>query len=168
MSKNIEIRYTWSEELFLEASQATYEFELKHSPRRFLGWFFIAMTQFGVVLALKQQLYGLLLISTLLVIYWYTFRWSLRKYMIAKSFASSNTKEHIFTMRANQKGIVVDGTLLVWSSIKEAVSLEKGFILYYGEAFLYIPKSAFQTIDEKDSFSFLLKESVEHYSRELN
>ena len=167
MSKNIAINYTWTKELFLEASQATYEFELKHSSRRFLGWFFIAMTQFGVVLALKQHLYGLLLISTLLVIYWYTFRWPLRRYMINKSFESSPNKEHTFKMDATQEGLIVDETLLDWKTIREAVSLEKGFLLFHSSTSLYIPKSAFSSSEEKDKFSHLLKESVEHYKRDI-
>jgi len=167
MSKSIKIEYIWSKELFIEASKAAYEFELKHSSKRFLGWFFIAMTQFGVVAALKKDAYMLLFISTLLVIYWYALRWPLRRYIIAKSFASAAANEHQFVMSASEAGLIVDTTLLKWSEIREAVSLEKGFLLFYASSFLYIPKSAFKNIDDKDKFSHLLKEQVKHYVREL-
>ena len=167
MSKEIKINYVWNEETFLEASRATYDFELKHSSKRFLGWFFIAMTQFGVVAALKKDAFALLLISTLLVIYWYALRWPLRRYMIKKSFVARTSEEHIFVMRASEEGLVVDENLLKWNEIREAVSLEKGFLLFYSDAFIYIPKSAFVNFDEKDKFSHLLKAQLENYTKEF-
>ena len=166
MSKPIEISYVWSKELFVEASRATYEFELRHSPKRFLGWFFIALTQFGVVGALKKDAYGLLLISTILVIYWYALRWPIRKMLIAKTYEAQTEKNHHFSMQAREDGIEVDGTLLVWEDIKEGVSLEGGFLLFYAQKFLYIPKDAFESRDEKDRFSHLVKEHVAQYRKE--
>lgn len=166
MSKPIEIHYTWSKELFLEASKATYEFELRHSPKRFLGWFFIALTQFGVVGALKKDAYGLLLVSTLLVIYWYALRWPLRKFMIAKTYEAQAEKNHKFLMQAHSDGLEINGTLLPWEDIREAVSLEGGFLLFYAEKFLYIPKGAFVSVEEKDCFSYLAKEHVSQYRKE--
>ena len=166
MSKSIKINYIWSKELFLEASKATYEFELRHSPKRFLGWFFIAMTQFGVVGALKKDAYGLLLISTFLVVYWYFFRWRIRKFIITKTYESSHEKDTQFSMLAKKNGLEVNGSLLTWNDITEAVSLEDGFLLYYGETFLYIPKLAFVSIEEKDLFSHLAKDNVINYRKE--
>jgi len=166
ISKSIEINYTWSKEVFLSASEATYNFELKHSPKRFLGWFFIALAQFGVVGALKKDAYGLLLIATVLVIYWYALRWPIRRFMIAKTYESSSSKNHEFKMLANNDGIEVDKTLISWNSITEIISLENAFLLYYGSSFLFIPKSAFVSDDEKDSFSHLAKKSVQSYKRD--
>ncbi len=166
MSKDIEIEYLWSKELFLQASRATYEFELRHSPKRFLGWFFIAMTQFGVVGALKKDAYGLLLVSSVLVIYWYFFRWRIRKFIISKTYNKSTAKETHFSMQAKQDGINVNGTLLRWQEITEAVSLQEGFLLYYGDTFLYIPKYAFKSVEQKDLFSHVAKDNVVNYRKE--
>jgi len=166
MSKSIEINYIWSKEVFISASEATYNFELKHSPKRFLGWFFIALSQFGVVGALKKDAYALLLISTILVIYWYALRWPIRRFMIARTYEVSSNKNHVFKMIAGQNGIEVDGTLISWSEIREVISVESAFLLYYGSSFLYIPKSAFVSDDEKDSFSHLAKNSVESYKKD--
>jgi hypothetical protein len=164
--KDIEIDYTWSKDVFLDASKATYEFELKHSPKRFLGWFFIALVQFGVVGALKKDAYGLLLIATVLVIYWYAFRWPIRRFMISKTYDASCIKNHHFKMFANTDGISVDGTLIAWSMITEIISLENSFLLYYESSFLFIPKSAFTSSDEKDRFTHLAKKSVESYKKD--
>ncbi len=165
-SKPILINYTWSQEVFVSASQATYEFELKHSPKRFLGWFFIGLSQFGVVAALKKDAYGLLLISSILVIYWYLFRWPIRRFMITRSFASSQSKNHTFKMTATKEGIQVDSTMISWNDITEVISLDKAYLLYHGTSFLFIPKSAFANDKESDRFSNLVKNSVTSYKKD--
>jgi len=164
--KPIKIKYTWNKDVFLLASKSTYEFELKHSPKRFLGWFFLALTQFGVVGALKKDAYGLLLISTILVIYWYALRWPIRRFIIAKTYNSSSSKNHEFNLLANEKAITVDENIITWSEITEVISVEDAFLLYYGSSFLFIPKYAFESSDEKDRFSYLAKESVKSYRRD--
>jgi len=166
MSKSIDINYTWDRETFLEASKATYDFELRHSPKRFFGWFFIAMTQFGVVGALKKDAYALLIIATVLVIYWYGLRWPLRRFMINKTFDSLEHKNHNYIIRADDKGLDIDGVMLSWSTLTEVVSMPNGFLLFYSGSFLYIPKNAFNSVDAKDSFSHLAKEKVQNYRKE--
>ena len=167
MSKEINISYTWDKTTFLTASKATYDYNLKHSPKRFLGWIFIALTQFGVVGALKKDVYGLLIVSTFLVIYWYALRWPLRKIMLQRSFKNLPNKNHKFQMSADKKGIKIDNGFIPWDTILEVVSLENGFLLYYEKTFLYIPKNAFVNADEKDSFSHLAKERVDFYIKEI-
>ena len=166
MFKAIEIKYTWSKQDFMSASEATYNFELKHSPKRFLGWFFIGLAQFGVVGALKKDAYGLLLIATILVVYWYALRWPIRRFMIARTYRASANQNHQFVLSANKEGIKLDNTLIKWSEIKEVISLKDAFLLYYGSSFLYIPKFAFISDDEKDRFSHLAKDNVQSYKKD--
>ncbi len=166
MSSAIDIVYVWNKETFLKASKATYDYEMKHSPKRFLGWIFIAFTQFGVVGALKKDVYGLLIISTVLVIYWYAMRWPLRKIILLKSFEASSNKNHKFIMSADNAGIKVDETLIKWDAILEVVSLKNGFLLYHGVTFLFIPKDAFFDAEEKDKFSQLAKKNIQHYKKD--
>jgi len=166
MSKTIEISYTWDKETFLQASRATYEFELRHSPKRFFGWVFIAMTQFGVVGALKKDAYALLIIATVLVIYWYALRWPLRKFMISQTFENLENKNHKFVMSADEQGIIIDGTLLSWSELTEVVSMPNGFLVFHSGSFFYIPKSAFLDGESKDKFSHLAKDNVKSYRKE--
>ncbi|MCX6052671.1 MAG: YcxB family protein [Campylobacterales bacterium] len=166
MSSAIDIVYVWNKETFLKASKATYDYEMKHSPKRFLGWIFIAFTQFGVVGALKKDVYGLLIISTVLVIYWYAMRWPLRKIILLKSFEASSNKNHKFIMSADNAGIKVDETLIKWDAILEVLSLKNGFLLYHGVTFLFIPKDAFFDVEEKDKFSQLAKKNIQHYKKD--
>ena len=84
--------------------------------------------------------------------------------MIKKSFKNSN--EQLFEIKANNDILQVNETKINWNEIIEAISLEDGFILYYGNAYIFIPKDSFSSTDEKDSFSHLLKDSIENYSKD--
>ena len=158
------ISYMWNIENFTKATKALYDFNLKHSPKRFLGWIFIALTQFGVVGALKKDVYGLLIVSTMLVVYWYALRWPMRKIMLRKSF--KNSKEQLFEIKASDEMLQLNKTKIAWHDIVEAISLKDGFILYYEDSYLFIPKDAFNSIDEKDSFSHLLKHNIKNYLKD--
>ena len=166
MSKKITLQYIWDKETFTQASKAIYDFNMKHSPKRFLGWFFIALTQFGVVGALKKDAYTLLIISTLLVIYWYALRWSLRKSMLLRGFSSSAIKDHTFVIAIDEKGIEIDKSLIQWHEILEVISLCEGYLLYKGDSFLFFPKDAFNSLEDRENFVSYVKEHDVFYKRE--
>ncbi len=65
------IKFKLDKDSFVKASLFTYRYELSKSPKRFLGFIFILMSQFGVVSLLRTGQVGLLLLSSLLLIYWY-------------------------------------------------------------------------------------------------
>jgi len=166
MSKKIVIEYIWDKDTFMQASKAIYDFNMKHSPKRFLGWFFIALTQFGVVGALKKDVYGLLIISTLLVIYWYVLRWPLRRSMLLRGFMSSDIKDHNFNIEIDDRGLSIDGSLIEWCEILEVISLCDGYLLYKGDSFLFFPKSAFNTVEDREKFIVLVKKKKIFYKKE--
>lgn len=167
MSKPIHISYLWDEKTYLKASEIAYKYELKHSPKRFLGWIFIAMTQFGVVSAMKGGAIGLLLLSSILVIYWYYFRWQIRKKILLKNFDTSTNANHQFSILANKQGLNIDKVNIKWSSILEVISFNEGFLLYYNATFIFFLSKAFDSIEEKNHFSTLAKSQVENYKKEL-
>ncbi len=68
------VKFKLERDSFVEASLFTYRYQLKSSPKRFLGFIFIAMSQFGVVSLLQTGQSGLLLLSSILLIYWYFLR----------------------------------------------------------------------------------------------
>ncbi len=163
---SIEISYTWNQETFLKASQAAYNHEMKHSPKRFLGWVFIAMTQFGVVAAMKKGAVGLLVISTFLVIYWYVFRWKVRQLLLLRKFETSQTKDQEFHIRADDEGLHMEKTTITWERIHHIVSVEVGFLIYTNETFLFFPAYAFANEDDKNSFAVMAKAHAAFYTKE--
>jgi len=167
MSKPITISYLWDKDTYLKASEIAYKYELKHSPKRFLGWIFIALTQFGVVSAMKGGAIGLLLLSSILVVYWYYFRWQIRKKILLKNFDTSNNANHQFKIIADDKGLNIDKVDIQWSSILEVISFAEGFLLYHNDTFIFLPSKAFDSIEEKNHFTSLAKNQVQNYKKEL-
>jgi len=162
MFSPIQFNYTWDKESFLEASHEAYKYEMKHSPKRFLGWLFIAMTQFGVIAAFKGAPVGLLLISTLLVGYWYFLRWPLRRMMLAKQFDS----EKCYSVLVQEDAITINQEPIAWEWVQEVISLQKGFLLLAKGSFFFFPKSAFLGSDERNAFAALAKQKVQSYIKE--
>ncbi len=156
MSKKIKLVYVWDKEIFLQASKAIYDFNMKHSPKRFLGWFFIALVQFGVVGALKKDIYGLLIVSTFLVVYWYILRWPLRKNILLRGFMASDIKNHKFSIEIDENNLKIDENLIEWQEILEVISLSSGYLLYREDSFLFFPKSAFKSSEDREKFIEML------------
>jgi len=167
MSEKIKINYIWDQDTFLTASKCAYDYEMKNSPKRFLGWFFIALTQFGVVAAMKKGAVGLLLISTILVVYWYFFRWSIRKKLLLKNFNKSKEKNNKFEILADDEGIHLKDVVIKWSDVNLTVSLRDGFLIYTNNTFHFFPAKAFSTVEEKSAFASLAKNNSKHYTKEI-
>jgi hypothetical protein len=161
MSKEIEIKYKWDRETFLEASKATYDFELRHSPKRFLGWFFIAMTQFGVVAALKKDAIGLLLFSSIVLVYWYYGKKMIARRRVRKSFEHSPFKDRMIHIDAGDEGLDIRGNEgdihWDWEDIDDIISLDDAVMIYRHPDFHYIPASGFASLEEKSRFKSMAK-----------
>jgi hypothetical protein len=166
MSKKIYLEYLWDRETFLQASKAIYDFHMRHSPKRFLGWFFIALTQFGVVGALKKDVYGLLIVSTLLVIYWYALRWPMRRSILLRGFMHSEIKDHKFRIEIDEESLKIDGSVIEWREVLELISLCDGYLLYKGDTFLFLPKKAFVSAKDREAFVEIVKSKEIFFKKE--
>ena len=164
--KSINIKYIWDKSTFLKASESLYEYQLKHSKKRFLGWFFIALVQFGVVFALKQGTFGLLLLSSLLSLYWYILRWPMRRWMLSRGFDKSPLQNHTFNIQTSSSGLVVDDKLIIWNDIIEVICMTNGLIFFIGHDFMFVPFDAFDTASEQTNFLATIKKSVSSYIKE--
>jgi hypothetical protein len=162
---NIEISYIWDRKSYIKATKIAYEYELQKSPKRFLGWIFIAMSQFGVVALIKRGTVGLLLLSIILLLYWYYFRWWIRKSLLLKNFKNAPNRDQKFHVVADEHGLKLNGTIIDWSSISEVISLKGGFLLYYSGTFLFLPTSGFRNMEEKNRFAILAKSRVPNYKK---
>ncbi len=161
----IKLKYRWDLKNFLKASKEANDYEYRHSIKRYIGWFFIALTQFGVVATIKQGSVGLLLISTILVLYWYFFRWKLREAVIKKSFSKLKDVEFIVTI--DEDSIKINDSKLLWEQIEKVVNLESGFMLSFNREYLFLPKSAFSSLEEIEEFIKLAKAKSNYTKAQL-
>jgi len=157
MSKPIEINFTWSKDLAIKASKLYYDYDMKASSKRYVGWLFIAMMQFGVVGALKHDSFGILFISTFLVIYWYYGRWYLRKGMIEKYYDKSNLDATDVKFVLKDEGLYYDEELIDWDNIEKVIKFDDGILLQTTSNTLFFETSAFKSYEEVKTFLKLMK-----------
>ena len=154
----IEISYIWDKENFEKAFSRAYTYQFKNSTRRYIGWFFVALAQFGVVAALKGGSIGLLLLSTILILYWYGIKkWLVHRRAMA-TYENSPLKNSQIKLQITQEGVEQEHTFISWQDIKGLVPIEEDILLYYNEQDFYIPSNAFKSIEEKSTLKSLAKE----------
>ena len=150
----ININYTWDRKLALNSSFDIYKYELKNSNKKFIGWFFIALAQFGVVGALKHNAYGFLVVASIGLIYWYGLRWSLRKYFINRTFIKSPLANQNIQLEATNEAILSDGkTQILYNTIIKFIQLDNAIIIYHNLGTIYLPNNSFKT--KKDRIDFI-------------
>jgi len=153
MSKNINISFIYTKELAIKASKLFYDYDMKNSSKRYIGWLFIALMQFGVVGALKHDSFGVLFVSTFLVIYWYYIRWYIRKNMIIKYYEKhikNSEQESHFVL--NEDGLKSQEAIIGWDDIKKAIKIDDGVLLQTSTNTLFFQKSAFDSYEDMQEF----------------
>ena len=156
--KPIEISYIWDRANFQKAFEKSYTHEFKNSARRYIGWFFVAMAQFGVVGAFKGGSVGLLMLSSILILYWYVIKKWLIKRRAVNAYEKSPLKDNKINLEIGDDSIKQDNISISWEKLKGVVSIEDDILLYYNDKDFYIPLNAFKTIEEKSRLKTLAKE----------
>ena len=160
---NINFSYKWDKPTYLKAAKVAYNYEFKNSKKRYIGFFFIALTQFGVIALFKKGAPGLLFISTFLVLYWYLLRWKIREVSIKKAFDKLPNANREYIITANDDGITINSQNIKWNDVMKVVSLSEGILVYTKDNFFYFPANAFKSLEDKSSFSTQAKKFAQNY-----
>ena len=158
MSKEIKINFTYTKELALKASKLFYDYDMKNSSKKYIGWLFIAMMQFGVVGALKHNSFGILFVATFLVIYWYYIRWYIRKFIILKYYDKSNTNNKKVVFSLNDDGLSNLENIISWDNIVRVIKLDDVILLQTNTNTLYFDKQSFNSYKNMQKFLSIMKE----------
>jgi len=157
MSKPIELHFKWSSELALQTSKLYYDYDMRHSNKRYLGWFFVALVQFGIVGALKHNSYGLLYLSTFLVGYWYYGRWMLRKRVLLHFYKKKIPKSMEMHFRIDAQGLNADDASISWEDVNRIIPFDEGFLIQSNENVLFFKYASFDSKEAKARFIKLAK-----------
>ena len=157
MSKPIEVSFEWNKELALKTSKLYYDYDMRHSNKRYVGWFFVALVQFGIVGALKHDSYGLLYLSTFLVGYWYYGRWFLRKQMLERYYDRNNPQNLQIEFSIDESGLHGKGKNISWDEILKVIALEEGVLVQAQENALFFANAAFKKEGDKSRFLKMAK-----------
>lgn len=152
MFKPISIKFLWSEELAIKASKLYYDYDLQVTGKKWIGILFIGLLQFGVVKAFMHGLFLLLGVSTFLVIYWYYFRWNLRKKMILRYFHNSPLANKNIEIFLEEDGLKNDDIFIPWESILKAVKFDDGILVQTSNGTFFFDNKAFNASKERDRF----------------
>ena len=158
MSKPIEVSFEWNKELALKTSKLYYDYDMRHSNKRYVGWFFVALVQFGIVGALKHDSYGLLYLSTFLVGYWYYGRWFLRKRMLERYYDKNNPQNLQIEFSIDEDGLHGKEKNIVWDDIIKVIELEEGVLVQARDNALFFANAAFKKEGDKTRFLKMAKE----------
>ena len=158
MSNQIEINFIWNQDLALKTSKLYYDYDMRHSNKRYIGWFFVGLVQFGIVGALKHDSYGLLYASTFLVLYWYYGRWYLRKRMLLNFYKKKSSKNAHIHFIVNDDGLHGDNDLISWNDIHKVIKLDEGILIQSAQNTLFFEDSAFKSSDDRMNFIAIAKE----------
>jgi len=158
MSKSIVLSLEWSNLLALKASKLYYDYDMKNSAKRYIGWFFIAMMQFGVVGALKHDAFGLLFIATLLVVYWYYGRWFFRQKMLQRFYDKMPSVSEKLTFKVDTTGLYHAQTLIPWEEIIKVIVFDDGILTQTHDTTLFFQNSAFENFEDRKCYLEMAKE----------
>ena len=158
MSKDIEISFEWSRELAIKASKMYYEYDMRNSAKRYIGWLFVALTQFGMVGALKHDSFGLLYISTFLVLYWYYGRWYIRKFMIDRYYnrVDLDRRDVVFYLRDD--GLHSEDNLISWNEIFKVVRFDSDVLIHTSTNTLFFQRASFKSYDDLEKFLEIMRD----------
>jgi len=155
--KDIEINFTWNKELAIEASKKFYNYDMRNSSKRYIGWLFVGLVQFAIVGALKHDAYGLLYLSTFLVIYWYYGRWYIRKSMLEKFYDKQDIKDSNAKFILKEDGLYTNDTLIPWEYIFKVIKFDDGLLLQLKDSTLFFNRDAFKSYEDFTRFLDLMK-----------
>jgi hypothetical protein len=153
----------WDEATFMEGAKLAYDYDMRHTWRRYAGWLFIALVQFGVVGAVLHGAPGLLLISSLLVVYWYFLRWPLRRRALRRFYEKSPFVGKTLRVEPTEKGICIDEACVPWDGFVRGVASPKGYLLEMCDSFLYLPRHIFPDARSRNGFMALVRENVPRF-----
>jgi len=157
MSKGVEVSYVWSKEIALKASKLYYDYDMRNSSKRYIGWFFVALTQFAIVGALKHDVFGLLYVSTFLVAYWYYGRWYLRKRMLEKFYEKNGVEGQKIEFVLDEEGLHFQEQLVPWQHIEKVIKFDDGILIQTNDSTLFFENAFFKSSDDRMRFMELAK-----------
>ncbi len=161
MSDPVNISYRWDRDNIERLFRVSYRYLFEHSSRRYIGWLFIALSQFGVVAAFKQRAFGLLIFSTVMLIYWYYGKRVIAKRRMVRAFERAPFQDKEIRISASESGLDITASETPvhwnWDAIDAVISAGDDILLQKSPHFYYIPAGGFTDIEAKSRFKALAK-----------
>ncbi len=157
MSKELKLDFVWDKEVAKNSFDELYKYEFNHSAKKYIGWFFIAILQYGIVGALLKAKVAVLIFATVMLFYWYYGK----KIIAKRRFLKNLEGEKDISLLVDSEGIKFfhDNLFWKWNEIENLVDVGSGILIIKYPNHYFIPEGAFKTFEEKNDFKKLFKES---------
>ncbi len=165
MSKEITLSFRWDKDTYMQAGEFAYEYRMYHTPKKYLGWIFIALLQFGVVGALLKGTLAILLFSTIMLIYWYYLKIRIERFYLSKKFDNEKDANKLLRISIKDDGIDIDKRKVLWSEIPLIIAGEKGYLLDHISGYIFFPNKAFNQEEDKTNFINIAKNNGVYIQR---
>ena len=150
------VEYQWSKDRFLEASKANYDLKMKSLKLKLLGYFGIIFVLFGTYLSYTKGVYTTLIVSSILVVYWYLLRWPLYRLRLSTNFKKHASKDKNVSWLIEPESFSITsengGGSYKWSAITDVSESTAGFLIRQYPVFYWLPKDCFETESNIDWF----------------
>ena len=138
-----DISYTYDKAYLIESNRHFFNYEMRHTKNRYIGWFFVALAQFAIVAALKYHSFSLLIFSSFSLVYWYYLRWEIKKFFLKRGFDKSSLKDSIVDVTLKMDALHVNESAIALDNIYKVKEIDEGFLVYLKNSSLYFAKKNF-------------------------
>ena len=160
----ITVQYTWDVNEFIRSNKISYALKMKSTGFRYLGYFLVVATAYGLFTAFRSKNFFLLVISLVVVSYWYILKWRIHKSQLVKNFSKNSEERKEIEWRIDENGFTgSSGTgksQFSWDALSQVVSSDEGFLLYQDPAIVFLPAHGFSSADDIQWFRETAKSKV--------
>lgn len=150
------VEYQWSRERFLEASKANYDLKMESLKLKLLGYSGIVLVIVGAYFSYIKGVHAILIVSGILVIYWYILRWPLYRLQLSMNFKKHATKDKKVSWSIKPESFSITsengGGSYRWSAITDISESRAGFLVRQYPVFYWLPKDSFESESDIDWF----------------
>lgn len=143
----IEIRYLWSEQVFMEAADQHRRLGAGNSKEKMITFVVGALILLSLFMMFERGFQPADSMTLLLAVYWFLLRERLHQRLLRKRFLNSSQKDQHIHLSIDDDGVKMQGTDtpgFSWNEITRVVYTDRGFLLYQGANYIWLPVAAFE------------------------
>ena len=156
----IEIKYLWSEQVYLEANDEHTRLGAGNARQKMVTLVVGALIVMSIFMMLERGFQATDSMAFFLAIYWFLIRGRMHKKLLLSRFQKSDQKDKEICLLIDDEGVSaktgdqVEGQF-GWDDITKVVRTPRGFLLYRGVNYIWVPVAAFSDSEACERFAAL-------------
>jgi len=156
----IEIKYLWSEQVYLEASDEHTKLGAANTKDKIVTLVVGALILLSVFMMFERGFQPADSMALILAVYWFLIRGRMHRKLLLNRFQKSDQKDQQISLLIDDDGVSAktgDKTegQFGWGDITIVVRTPRGFLLYRGINYIWVPLAAFADDESCERFAAL-------------